>query len=698
MRLRSRHGPPRAARDRPVVIVSNRGPLSFDRRRPTAGSAPSRARAGWSPASRPLVDGTDAVWIAAALSDGDRAAAAADGVRRRRGLPTSGSLALDPDALPPGLRRGVQRDAVVPPPRPLRPAPPAPPRPPLRARRGRPTATVNRAFADVGRRRRARAAPPSSCRTTTWPCCPGSSATAGPTCAVVHFSHTPFAGRRASPCSRRTVATEVLEGMAAATACGFHTAPLGAPPSPPAARSSAWRRPAPSWRRSTPTRPACDASPAATRRRRIATSWTAGSAGDRCIVRVDRIELSKNLAARLPRIRAAARAAPGPARGGWCFAAFVLPVARRVSRSTSPTASRSAGLVDRINARWRHVRLDADPAGDRRRPRPRQWPGCDGPTCSSSIPCATGSTSSPWRAPLVNEREAVLVLSTEAGVHERARRARPRHPPLRHRRHGPGPRTGGGHGRRGTRRPLRRAGTDRRVPVTGRLAGRPPRRARRAGLSTSPRSASRAEHGPDRGQDSNWLSRSTTWPGPSTTMSAPAVSWGGASALATATLTVCDPRQGEVVEGGEGGQVTHVVAEEHDRLEAGGGVEHDGALADLHRRVQLDGHLAGPHLQPGSLRVALRPLLHHPGEGGVLAVVQGERGRLGLDEQPLGHLDPRARAPHRRRRRPTSPRWCASRCDRRRPTPGRTGPPGGPRHPAGGWPGSSPAGPTPRRP
>ncbi|HEX8581895.1 MAG TPA: hypothetical protein VF640_06195, partial [Acidimicrobiales bacterium] len=59
--------------DRPVVLVSNRGPVTFTRAdgRLTA----KRGAGGLVSGLAPLVVGTDTTWIAAAMTDGDREAA-----------------------------------------------------------------------------------------------------------------------------------------------------------------------------------------------------------------------------------------------------------------------------------------------------------------------------------------------------------------------------------------------------------------------------------------------------------------------------------------------------------------------------------------------------------------------------------------------------------------------------------------------
>ena len=67
------------------MLVSNRGPVTFEQ--DAAGTLTSRRGAGGLVSGiGPLVSGTDAMWLAAAITDGDREAAAqgvveADGFR-----------------------------------------------------------------------------------------------------------------------------------------------------------------------------------------------------------------------------------------------------------------------------------------------------------------------------------------------------------------------------------------------------------------------------------------------------------------------------------------------------------------------------------------------------------------------------------------------------------------------------------------
>jgi trehalose 6-phosphate synthase len=77
-----------------VVIVSNRGPVSF--RRGEDGQLTARRGAGGLVSGlAPLVAGTDAIWLAAALSDADREAAATGNLAEAEGLRVR-LLALDP--------------------------------------------------------------------------------------------------------------------------------------------------------------------------------------------------------------------------------------------------------------------------------------------------------------------------------------------------------------------------------------------------------------------------------------------------------------------------------------------------------------------------------------------------------------------------------------------------------------------------
>lgn len=78
----------------PVVIVSNRGPLSFTEARGEL--RPRRGSGGLVSGLAPMLHSGGATWIAAALSEADRAAIDADGVARGAGLEAR-LLEIDPD-------------------------------------------------------------------------------------------------------------------------------------------------------------------------------------------------------------------------------------------------------------------------------------------------------------------------------------------------------------------------------------------------------------------------------------------------------------------------------------------------------------------------------------------------------------------------------------------------------------------------
>ncbi|MCB0972479.1 MAG: trehalose-6-phosphate synthase, partial [Acidimicrobiales bacterium] len=84
-----------SADDRPLVVVSNRGPVTFALDDATGDLRARRGAGGLVSGLGPLVRGTDAIWVAAAMTPGDREVAArgvteAEGYRVRL-------LDLDPD-------------------------------------------------------------------------------------------------------------------------------------------------------------------------------------------------------------------------------------------------------------------------------------------------------------------------------------------------------------------------------------------------------------------------------------------------------------------------------------------------------------------------------------------------------------------------------------------------------------------------
>ncbi len=148
---------------------------------------------------------TEHTWIAAAMTRDDVAAARSGSHRRprRRSAPARPRPADAPAA----LRRRFERRAVVPAPRSVRHAC-ADHAFDIRFREAWDAyVAVNEAFADGGRRGRARRRRSCSCRTTSSRSSPRSCARRRPDLRIVHFTHTPFCG----PDGIRLLPTDVAE-------------------------------------------------------------------------------------------------------------------------------------------------------------------------------------------------------------------------------------------------------------------------------------------------------------------------------------------------------------------------------------------------------------------------------------------------------------------------------------------------------
>jgi len=209
---------PTAATARPVVLASNRGPLSFSTG-PDGGLVARRGAGGLVSGLAPLMVGTDGIWVAAAMSDGDRAAAAA-GPAAAEGLHTR-LLAIDPDDF--RMAYDVVGNATL-----------------WFIHHGlyelsrRPRfdhrftqawdayRRVNTAFADVI----AEVAPEAAAvlvQDYHLGLLGPMLAQRRPDVRAVHFSHTPFAPPDWFRVLPDAVASELLEGLAGHHACGFHT-------------------------------------------------------------------------------------------------------------------------------------------------------------------------------------------------------------------------------------------------------------------------------------------------------------------------------------------------------------------------------------------------------------------------------------------------------------------------------------------
>jgi trehalose 6-phosphate synthase len=203
---------------RPIVLVSNRGPLAFDL--DDDGKLVGRRGAGGLVSGiGPLVVDTPTTWIAAAISEGDRVAAASgvveqDGFRVRMLAPDAEAYRLAYDVVSNqalwfahhGLFDRVYEPAWD---RSWDEA--------WEAYRG-----VNRAFADAV----AEVAPEGAAvLVQDYHLClvADGLAEVRPDLRCVHFAHTPFAPPSWLSALPRTAVDELLRGLAAHAACGFHT-------------------------------------------------------------------------------------------------------------------------------------------------------------------------------------------------------------------------------------------------------------------------------------------------------------------------------------------------------------------------------------------------------------------------------------------------------------------------------------------
>jgi trehalose 6-phosphate synthase len=405
---------------RPIVLVSNRGPVTFEA--DEDGSLRSRRGAGGLVSGiGPLVAGTDTAWIAAALSDGDRAAAA-DGLVEAEGF-RARLLDLDPEVqrlaydvvsnevlwfAHHGLWDGAHTPSFD---------------------RSWPEAwaayrTVNEAFAEAV----ADEAPDGAVvLVQDYHLClvARQLRSARPDLTCVHFSHTPFAPPAWLSELPTAVHLELLEGMAAHAACGFHTTRWAAD-FLQSARELAGLEPVtfvsplasdPSDIRGVAAAPECAA----------ALARLEEQVGDLAVIgRVDRMELTKNLVRGFEAFGELLEDHPEH-RERVVFAAGAYPSRTGVPAYAAYRA-RVHEVVDEINARfataaWTPILLDVED---------------DHPASVALLRRADVLLVNPIRdglnlvaseGALVSDRDAVLVLSPEAGAWERLHEAAvPVHP------------------------------------------------------------------------------------------------------------------------------------------------------------------------------------------------------------------------------------------------------------------------------
>lgn len=275
--------------ERPIVIVSNRGPVSF--RRDDDGTLVARRGAGGLVSGiGPLVAGTDATWIAAAMSDADREAAGggvieAEGFRVRALVVDADDFRLAYDVVCNAVlwfvHHGLFETA----------------RRPRFDRRWREAwaayRRVNEAFADAVIDEAPHGA---AVLIQDYHLCLVAPRVAArrPDLALVHFSHTPFAPPELLRVLPDDAARELMAGMAAHHACGFHAHRWAAEFE--ASAAAVLGHVPPTFVSPLPSDPDDLTAVAASEAGRAAAEDLEREVGDRrMLVRVDRIELSKNL-------------------------------------------------------------------------------------------------------------------------------------------------------------------------------------------------------------------------------------------------------------------------------------------------------------------------------------------------------------------------------------------------------------------
>jgi trehalose 6-phosphate synthase len=388
------------------VLLSNRGPLSFSLDGDDL--VARRGAGGLVSGLSPLVDGTDAVWIAAAMSDGDRAAAdrgivEAEGLRVRL-------LAVDGDVYRAaydvvcnatlwfahhGLFDAARR--------------------PRLDRRWRQAwdayRVLNQAFAATA----ADSAPEGAAvLVQDYHLClvaPPLRA-ARPDLKLVHFSHTPFAtpdGLRAVP---DDAATELLAGLATFDGCGFH-AQRWADAFVACCRDRGVEPPVTGVSPLPPDAEDLSATTASAACVEAGAELDARIDGRQVVVRVDRVELSKNLLRGFHAYDLLLEEHP-EWRERVVFVAFVYPSREGLPEYLAYRTEVEA-LIVRINERWATpdwTPIVYDPGDDF----PRSVAALQRADVLVVNPIRDGLNLVAKEGVLVNERDGVLVLSTEAGA------------------------------------------------------------------------------------------------------------------------------------------------------------------------------------------------------------------------------------------------------------------------------------------
>jgi len=240
---------------------------------------------------------------------------------------------------------------------------------------------------------------------------------------IVHFTHTPFVDPSTAAVLPDEVVNELLDGMAGADTCGFHSARWAD------AFSACWHD-----RRGASGRPSPQTfvAPAAADHAEVAAvarseacaveeAWLAERIGERaCITRVDRIEPSKNLLRGFWAFAELLETEP-TWRNRACLVAIIYPSRedlaeyrghRNEVESAVEQVNRAFGTPD-----WTPIVVDTEDAF------PRSVAALRRADVLLVNPIRDGLNLVAYEAPAINERNAPLVLSREAGAWDELGRA-----------------------------------------------------------------------------------------------------------------------------------------------------------------------------------------------------------------------------------------------------------------------------------
>jgi trehalose 6-phosphate synthase len=406
-----------------TVVVSNRGPLAF---RPEGDElVAAKAGGGLAGSLAPMLLGTGATWVACAMDPADRRAAA-EGLVRADGLRLE---VIEPDPEVYNLAYNVVSNAALwfchhhlfDAPR--------------RPRNDRHWGEAWEAYRDLNQQLAARVAKvaPEGGRVLVQDY---HLALVGhelgglrPDLRTVHFTHTPFADPSTLRMLPTETTTELLEGMAGFSTCGFHTARWAR--AYRAGQEELGRRPRPAVERTSPSSDADPlptfVSPLAPDAPRLLASLedpaVAAARGqmdeliggdDRSVVtRVDRMELSKNLLRGFLAFDELLES-ERRLRGRVVFLAMAYPT-RQSMAEYAGYRNEVEAVVARINERW--ATRDWTPIVlDVEDDYPRSLAALTRYDALLVNPIRDGLNLVAKEGPLVNRRDGVLVLSREAGA------------------------------------------------------------------------------------------------------------------------------------------------------------------------------------------------------------------------------------------------------------------------------------------